>query len=345
MIEFREGVEQSEWKDFLNSSKYSPFQQSWEWGAFQEALGKKIYRWGIYSEGILIGVCLGIVESSRFGNIIYCPRGPVIEWSSVSHVDSVLKKMVEHVNEVCHPIFLRVDPSVVDLDGGISRSFKSIGFHDSLALWQVKRAWILEIGGKSDDELLSGMRKNSRYYLRKAMKSGVEVSRSEKIEEVRVIAEMLGKMSGRKGFAPMPVSYLLKQFEVLGGENGFLRMYLAKRKGEIVAGAIISFWNGEASYLHGASDELGQSQAPYLLQWEAIRDARDEGFARYNFWGVVKDEDYNPSHPGFGYSNFKRGFGGGVEEYIGGKDYVYKNLNYLLFKIQERIRTLMYKGN
>ncbi len=345
MISILEVSSEKVWKVFVESSEYCPFQQSWQWGEFQRALGKTIYRWGIYENDDLVGICLGVVERSKFGEIIYCPRGPVIEWGRVSHVKGVLKELIKYVNDVCSPIFIRLDPSVVDATGELLETFRAVGFHDSIGLWQVNRAWILEIKEKSDEEILRDMRKNTRYYLRKAMKSGIEVEVSENIDQVEKLGEMLGRMSSIKKFAPMSTEYLKKQFEILGGNDGFLKMYLAKKNGEVIAGAIISFWGNEASYLHGASEGLGDSQAPYLLQWEAIRDARDSGIERYNFWGVIEDEDYHPGHPGFGYSNFKRGFGGGVEEYVGGKDFVYKPFPYLLFRTQEKIRALMYKGN
>lgn len=333
------------WNSFLKESRYEYFQQSWEWGEFNKALGKKVFRWGVFSAEKLVSVCLGIEEPSKVGKLLYCPRGPVLDWSDVSLAKNVMEKLVEHVQGLSEYIFLRVDPGVLRNNEQLSEVFAQGGFHASVGFWQVERAWVLDIKGKSDEELLSGMRKNARYSLRKALKSGVEVAFSEDLLDVKEFAEMLQSMSEKKGFAAMPSEYLVKQYEMLGGRDGFLKLYVAKKDGKMIAGAVVAFYGQEGSYLHGASRELGDSQAPYLLQWQAIRDARETGLLKYNFWGVVEDKNYHPGYPGFGYSNFKRGFGGRVEEYIRTQDYVFKPIQYRLFSLQEKYRQWRYKGN
>jgi lipid II:glycine glycyltransferase (peptidoglycan interpeptide bridge formation enzyme) len=341
----KEILSEGEWSKFLQMVDYKHFQQDWRWGEFNKALGKRVFRWGIYEDQKLVAVCLGIDEPSKFGKLVYCPRGPVLDWSDVSLAERVVETLVEHVRSLSEYIFLRLDPGLLREDETLGVVFKGQGFHRSVGFWQVERAWVLDIKGKTDDELMLGMRKNARYSLRKAMKSGVEVAFSHNLKEVEKFAEMLEKMSQRKGFAPMPKAYLLKQYEMLGGENGFLRFYTASKDGEMIAGAVVAFYGDQASYLHGASSDLGDSQAPYLLQWRAIQDAREAGLDKYNFWGVVEDKNYHPGYPGFGYSNFKRGFGGRVEQYIHTQDHVYKALPYKLFSLQERYRQWRYKGN
>ena len=71
------------------------------------------------------------------------------------------------------------------------------------------------------------------------------------------------------------------------------------------------FYGNEASYHYGVSTELGTklSGAP-LLHMQAMKDARDRGIKRYNFWGIVAENDTD--HRFYGVSVFKRGFG--VEE-------------------------------
>lgn len=344
-LEVREISDGQVWNDFLKKMDYEYFQQSWEWGEFNKSLNKKIFRLGVFSGAQLVAVCLAIDEPSKFGHLLYCPRGPVVDWRNVSLLKEVLEKLVEHVRSLSEYVFLRFDPAVLRNDQELVGVFDEIGFHRSVGFWQVERAWILDIKGKTNENLLLGMRKNARYSLRKAQKSDVVVGLSNSVEDLKDFAKMLGQMSERKGFAAMPREYLVKQFEMLGGENGFLRFYTAKKSGKMIAGAIVAFYGREASYLHGASRELGDSQAPYLLQWQAILDAREAGLDRYNFWGVVEDKNYHPGYPGFGYSNFKRGFGGRVEEYIHTQDYVFKPLQYQLFSLQERYRKWRYKGN
>lgn len=131
-------------------------------------------------------------------------------------------------------------------------------------------------------------------------------------------------------------NFLQKQFEAFA-PNGNAVLYTAKYEGEILAQNFMIFYGGEASYHYGVSTELGTklSGAP-LLHMQAMRDARERGIERYNFWGIVDEEDTN--HRFYGVSVFKRGFG--VEElrYTPAHDLVIKKLPYLATWLIETAR-------
>ena len=101
------------------------------------------------------------------------------------------------------------------------------------------------------------------------------------------------------------------------------------------------FYGNEASYHYGVSTDLGTkySGAP-LLHMQAMRDARERGIKRYNFWGITAEDD--TKHRFYGVSQFKRSFG--VEEliYLHAHDLVIKpaqyKLTYLLEKTRAKIR-------
>lgn len=56
----------------------------------------------------------------------------------------------------------------------------------------------------------------------------------------------------------------------------------------------------------------------YILQWEMIKMAREQGYDRYNFYGIAANIDKKPQ--GYGVYEFKRGFSGKVEELAGEYD-------------------------
>ena len=53
----------------------------------------------------------------------------------------------------------------------------------------------------------------------------------------------------------------------------------------------------------------------YRLQWEIIKYAADNGYKRYNFYGI--QDVFNPNGKDYGVYEFKKGFGGYVEELLG----------------------------
>jgi len=55
-MEIREIVQKEIWEDFLLKCKEKTFLQSWNWGEFQEKMGNKIWRFGVYEGENLLGV-------------------------------------------------------------------------------------------------------------------------------------------------------------------------------------------------------------------------------------------------------------------------------------------------
>jgi lipid II:glycine glycyltransferase (peptidoglycan interpeptide bridge formation enzyme) len=77
----------------------------------------------------------------------------------------------------------------------------------------------------------------------------------------------------------------------------------------------------------------------YLLQWEAMLWAKEQGCGTYDLWGVpdrdeeVLEEAFTERSDGlWGVYRFKRGFGGRLERSIGAWDLVYAPLRYKLYQ-------------
>ena len=108
-------------------------------------------------------------------------------------------------------------------------------------------------------------------------------------------------------------------------------------------------YNKEILSLFGGSyDKYMEFQSFYTIHWELIKYALNNGFEKYNFYGITgdfkdtKDELY-------GIYDFKRGFGGHVEEYIGEFDLITNKFMYLMYKYgfimnnkKEVIKLLLY---
>ena len=106
-----------------------------------------------------------------------------------------------------------------------------------------------------------------------------------------------------------------------------------KYKGEIIAASYEIFWSNIGFYHHAALlPKYKKIPVSYLLQWEAIREAKKRGCGVYDFWGYA-DPKKNPNHPYAGPTLFKMGFGGQKYEYVKTQDYVISPkywLNYII---------------
>jgi len=117
-------------------------------------------------------------------------------------------------------------------------------------------------------------------------------------------------------------------------------IFLGKHQGKYLAGAFVIFWQNRAFYHHGASIK---SKVPLssLLQFFAIKEAIKRRCSFYNFWGIAESED--KSHPWYGLTFFKKGFGGEKKVYLRTKDYplsFWYLLNYVVEKIRRKKRRL-----
>src|SRR3972149_6800773 len=106
--------------------------------------------------------------------------------------------------------------------------------------------------------------------------------------------------------APHPRRYLQAQFETLA-PRGIAELVWANYQGDVLSAAITFSYGDTVTYVHDASV---RSNVPisYFLLWEIIKEAKKDGYRYFDFWGIAPNDD--PRHPWYGYSLFKKGFGG-----------------------------------
>ena len=87
--------------------------------------------------------------------------------------------------------------------------------------------------------------------------------------------------------------------------------------------------------------------APYLLQWEAVKLAKNLEYKYYDFFGVApkingqaEEYEYLPKHQYAGVTRFKLGFGGMPYSAAGTRDIIINNKKYKLYKLLRRLRRL-----
>ena len=333
--EIKEITDKVPWEDFSLKSHPNTFLQSWNWGQFNLELGRSIYRLGVFESEKLVGIALLIKYETKIGNYLYCPRGPIIDWKNLSVLDSIINRSKDIAKEE-NAFFLKFDPLLEEVPGN-REIFKKRGFTPAVAFVQVEDAWLLSLE-KSEEELLMDMRKTTRYLIRHEPKKGVQVEMSDKMDDIKHFTDLLYSTASRKNFVNHPKDYYIKQFKILSKDNQ-MRIFKSVKEGKVLAMAVVAFYGNMAYYLHGASVENAQD-AGYPIQWEIIKEAKRRGLKTYNFWGVVKDKNFRPGHPWYGFSLFKRGFGGYKYTYIRAQD-LPLSPKYWLYRYSEKSRKLM----
>jgi len=193
------------------------------------------------------------------------------------------------------------------------------------------------------EALLDGMHKKTRYNIRLAEKKGVEIRQYEGDKALEILPawyEIYKETGLRDGISLHPESYyrqLIKQAADRPGVNPEISLYMAYHDKQALGGIIVARYGGRSVYMYGASSDLKRELMPnHLVQWQAITDARREGAAEYDFFGIPPADD--PEHPMHGLWRFKTGFGGEIRHYLGAWDYPVRPAVYSLYRRAEALR-------
>lgn len=349
-MEIREINNKEEWEGFLQNCVEKTFFSSWNWGDFNLEMGNEIWRLGIYDNKKIIGTALVLKISAKRGTFLFIPHGPVtIEGLKTKDKKEILQLVLDYLTSIIKetafekkPSFIRVS-SLFALNEENQKIFSDLNFRESpMHASSYEATWKLDILD-SEEKIFKNMRKTTRYLIKKCQENkDIEITKSLNIEDATVYQNLNKAVSRRQGFVPFSEDLIKKEFEIFSRDNQSLFLF-GKYKGEIVAGAMIIFWQGTAFYHQAASlGKFAKFSIPYLLQWEAIKEAKSKGCSVYDFWGFTDPQKF-PRHPWAGPTLFKMGFGGYKKEYVKTQDFILSNkywINYIIEKFRKIRRGL-----
>ncbi len=331
MVTTKQITSRSEWEKFLEKHPEANFLQSFAWGEFHKSLGHKIFRSGFYDNGKLRGVMLSITEHARRGTYLTVPAGPIIDLSQKIYASAFVKE-VRRIGKENSCAFVRVRPQLLSTTTSV-KLFKALGFRNAPMHLHAELTNQLDIT-KTEDELLSAMRKGTRYEIRKAQKIGVTISESINPDDIDMFYQIQMRTAKRQDFVPFTKNFLKNQFETFVKEKNAV-LYSSFFEDKLLSQAYVIFYGKEAVYHYGASTDTGREYpGAYLLQWHAIQEAKKRNITRYNFWGVAPSANHRFSN----LSLFKRGFGGEDVEYLHAQDLVLSYPKYLINLLVELLR-------
>jgi len=345
IMQISEITNQIDWTTFLNNCSSPSFLQSWEWGSLQEKLGYKILRLGLYdsvipaqaslaarragiqSKNNLVATTQVIKIKAKRGNMLFVPQGPVVrisnDKSQITNQFQITKQVIEKLQNYLVDIakregysFVRIAP-ILQYTAENKSIFSDLGFRTSPIYMHAERVWELDIT-KPDEQLLAEMRKTTRYSIRRAEKEGAVIEKSTDKTALGEFWEVYKETAKREEFTPFSKKFIQNEFNVFNETNNAL-ILLGKLSAKTEAGALIVFTKSTAFYHQGASLH-SKIPVAYLMQWEAIKEAKRRGCTRYSFWGTLQP-GRSPKSWG-GLSLFKQGFGGFQTDYVPTQDYI-----------------------
>jgi len=334
-----EKQEEQKWNDFLINHPLSTIHQFSKWGHFQENVPERGKYWVVVLEenGKTIGGTMLIRHKIKKGvSWLYSARGPLLDYDSKDlqkQMDELLK-VVKEIAKKEKAIFIRIDPSLTS-----DTKLKLKGFKSTHSGFQPEHTLILDLT-QSEDELLAQMKQKGRYNIRLAEKKGVTIRISDPDNEkqfkkdIHRYFKILNETTSRDGFHGHNEDFYKTMIENLFPSA---KLYLAEYEGEILAGIIVTFFKDTAIYYYGASSNVHRElMAPYLLQWQAIKDAKFQNFKYYDFLGISPANAKN--HPWAGVTEFKKKFGGKEISYVSPMEFSLSPILHIGYRIYKRVR-------
>lgn len=305
--------------------------QSWAWGELKSRFGWRARRWA------LGGVCAQVLIRrlpAGLGSIAYVPRGPVTDWTDGRDLRAMLEALRPALRRQ-RAICLKLEPPLEDTREAAER-LRALGFVPSSHSVQPRRTFVVDLEAEPA-EILARMKQKTRYNVRLASRRGVTV-RAGAAADLPAFYQLMETTAARDGFSIHSQAYYEAAHDLFA-PRGCGRLLLAEHEGQLLA-ALVAFSFGDTTiYMYGASSDAGRHLMPtYLLQWEAMLWAREQGCRFYDLWGVPDEEEetLEESFTGrsdglWGVYRFKRGFGGRLIRTAGAWDSVYAPLRYRLY--------------
>jgi alanine adding enzyme len=342
-------IPEAEWGKFENAYEKTHFFQGIQRVRMRRKMGYKNYIVGVCEGDKIIagGVLLG-----RKGEF-WMAYGPLIDWTNRKLVEFFLDNVVNFANQK-NMIKIEIFPDVllslrdskgqilkevdqtrlnhIFAEAGFKYQGKTVGYQMKAGRWAFTKD-LSEIN--TVDGLQATYRKTLRARFRQT-EGQVEVQKLQRDELGKLIG-LIDESDSRNGVSGRELDYYQAIFDAFGRDVEFLIAVKSDDKTPI-AGAIFIYHGKEvASYLSGMDRKYRNLNGRAWLQDYVMQKALKKDIDRVNFFWV--EGKFHDNH----LLEFKSGFGGVVEEYIGGFEKVLQPAKYFRLRIIRKVRSQLRK--
>ena len=317
--------------------------QTWEWGEFKLATGGwRPLRLAFHRGGQVVALASIAIRKMGPLQVMYVGKGPVMDYANTALFDSVIDEL-ERLCKRKGVVWVKIDPDVILATGlpgsddeqkdetgkRITDRLRARGWRFSDSQVQFRNTLRIDLG-LSEDEILMTMSGNTRRKIRSASKKGVSVRTADE-GDLAALYRLYQVTAERDGFLIRPFEYYERAWQAFM-QDGLAQALIAEYDGQAIAHVILFHFGKKCWYFYGASTNSERQRMPnYLLQWEAIKWAKAQGYAEYDMWGAP--DVFDESDSIWGVYQFKRGFRGKLVRHIGAWDYLPRPWLYRVYKI------------
>lgn len=275
MIEIQKCNDKDQWDEYVLEHEGHPL-QLWGWGQVKAGHGWSAERVFAYDDDKIVGGAQVLIRKLPlpFRSFAYIPRGPL---ASSEYRDEFLNALAVMVKRDYRSVALSIEPNSFEFekpDGWVRSNNKVLAAETVLLDLQ-----------KSESDLLTGMAKKTRQYIRKSAAEGITIRQVRSKEDLEACLHIYRQTAQRAKFNLHQNQYYLDVFHLMGDHSPIFAAYLEDQPIAFLWLAI----SGDVAYeLYGGMNEDGQRlRANYALKWHAIRKVKEWGLTQYDFGGLV----------------------------------------------------------
>jgi peptidoglycan pentaglycine glycine transferase (the first glycine) len=337
-----------QWDSFVASCPNAHVFQSWPWSE-SRTTSPWPDRWRPYRFFVERGrepvIAMAVLHRPVpfVGGLLWSPRGPAMRFADDAacvELAKAMRQLAARTGAMC----LLSNPSIAPGSAEII-ALEKAGFEKlSIRLPVVNMptpVMRVSLTG-SLEELLSSMDKQTRNMVRKAERSGVEVSQSHEIRDLEQFHAIYRDLGRRKEFPVRPWKDLRNLWQWMEPAQS-IQLFRAVYEGELLAAAITLTFGTTCWWLYGASTEHGKNNLypAHLLQWKIMQWAREQGCDLYDMRGAM-GYNHAPGSPGYGVFHFKKGFGAELTHFAGEFGMIFRPAPYrLLTHVAPRVKQVV----
>lgn len=345
---FRAAVKEDarHWQEFVEATASGDFLHDWAWADVAAFDGQPQRRYLLEDGPRIVAVAAAQSRSLPGGRSFwYVPHGPVLDYADPRAGERLrtLSRWLTRAARDQRAIAVKLEPRLAVDDPAIALFDlpSAVRLPDTLQVGQTR---IVALG--SDEVLLAGFDKDTRYSVRRAIREGVEVWVFEDPRDPRPIDDLhalVTQTQARAGFPLPPLERYRLVWDLLASA-GRAAILEARHGGELLASAMLVIEGDRSFYLFSGSRREAPGEpklfASYALQWGMMQLARQRGVRTHDLWGVAP-AGAGPDHPWHGVGLFKKGFGGREVTWAGSWDLVVDPALYRLRSAAGSVRELL----
>ncbi len=236
----------SDFKKYADNHDQITFHQTEEWANLKKVNGWKAHYIGLKEEKKIKAAALILAKELPIikKKIFYSPRGFLIDYNDYELLKEFTNELKKYIKKE-KGIFVKIDPYVEyqerDNNGQIVENgynnkkavenlkkigYKFFGFNTMQDTLQPRWMHVIEINGKTEEEVLKEMESKTRQILRKNEKSSIKTREITK-EEIPIFKSIMEHTGDRRDFIDRPLSYYEAMWDNLH-DSGILKILIAE---------------------------------------------------------------------------------------------------------------------